>query len=113
MCAHVSGHMLVAALLRRGLGLTLPLAVACTIYLYLYPAFSRCAFPLPSRDAAEAFDETKRLHWPYADDADAAPPSKLAPFRLLALGDPSSKATRRSPSHTSACFRTSGASSGT
>ena len=81
----------VAAYLRHGLRLLVPLAIASTIYLYLYPVFSGCAFPVESRDAKEAFDLTRRLHWPYAepnltfgsDDA-----QKLAPFRLLALGDP-------------------------
>lgn len=84
--------MLVAALLRNGLGLTVPLAVACWVYLFLYPVFKGCAFPVQSRDPDEAFDYTKKLHWPYRDENDqgqnAALPTKLAPFRLLALGDP-------------------------
>ncbi|PTB67670.1 hypothetical protein BBK36DRAFT_1158498 [Trichoderma citrinoviride] len=86
--------MLVAAFLRNGLGLLVPLAIACTIYLYLYPYFGGCAFPLPSRDAREALEATKRLHWPFnRTDADANStadhvPTRLAPFRLLALGDP-------------------------
>lgn len=79
--------MRVASLLRRGLGLLVPVALACTIYLYLYPVFGGCAFPVPSRDSQTAFDETKKLHWPYADASNAVP-SSLAPFRLLALGDP-------------------------
>ncbi|KAL7929620.1 hypothetical protein V8C35DRAFT_314810 [Trichoderma chlorosporum] len=82
--------MLVAAFLRNGLGLLVPVAIACTIYLYLYPVFGGCAFPLPSRDAHEAFEATKRLHWPFNQteaDADHVP-TQLAPFRLLALGDP-------------------------
>lgn len=79
--------MRVASHLRRGLGLLVPVALACTIYLYLYPFFGGCAFPVPSRDSKTAFEETKKLHWPYAD-ADNALPSRLAPFRLLALGDP-------------------------
>lgn len=81
--------MAVAAFLRRGLGLLVPLAVACTVYLYLYPAFNGCAFPLPSRDPNEAFEETKKLHWPYADSGENVTSiDHLAPFRLLALGDP-------------------------
>ncbi|KAL7944223.1 hypothetical protein V8C42DRAFT_326188 [Trichoderma barbatum] len=82
--------MLVAAFLRNGLGLLVPLAIACTIYLYLYPLFGGCAFPLPSRDAHEAFEATKRQHWPFNTtqvDEDHEP-TQLAPFRLLALGDP-------------------------
>ncbi|PNY24259.1 Protein TED1 [Tolypocladium capitatum] len=81
--------MLVAAFLRHGLRLLVPLAVASTVYLYLYPFFGRCAFPLESRDPGEAFEATKKLHWPYADaGAEQRAPTKLAPFRLLALGDP-------------------------
>ncbi|KID84805.1 Metallophosphoesterase domain protein [Metarhizium guizhouense ARSEF 977] len=84
--------MLARAFLRNGFGLLVPLAVACSIYLYLYPVFSRCAFPLPSRDPDAAFEETKKLHWPYADAETNAQahglPTKQAPFRLLALGDP-------------------------
>lgn len=82
--------MLVRALLRNGFGLMVPVAVACSIYLYLYPFFNRCAFPLPSRDEDEAFEVTRNLHWPFADE-NAHPhlsPTKQAPFRLLALGDP-------------------------
>lgn len=86
--------MAVAVALRHGLRLLVPLALACTVYLYLYPVFSGCAFPLSSRDPKEAFEETKKLHWPYAsaernaNATAAAIPTKLAPFRLLALGDP-------------------------
>ena len=79
--------MRVASLLRRGLGLLVPIALACTIYLYLYPVFGGCAFPVASRDPTAAFDETKKLHWPYRS-SDNAIPSSQAPFRLLALGDP-------------------------
>ncbi|EQL00386.1 Metallophosphoesterase domain protein [Ophiocordyceps sinensis CO18] len=80
--------MLVAAHLRHGLRLLVPLAIACTVYLYLYPVFSGCAFPVPSRDPTEAFDQTKKLHWPYAGSHQKHVPAKLAPFRLLTLGDP-------------------------
>lgn len=78
--------MLVAAHLRHGLCLLVPLAIACTAYLYLYPVFNGCAFPVESRDPVQAFDETKKLHWPY--DAQEHASARLAPFRLLALGDP-------------------------
>lgn len=91
--AYATGYMtIVGASLGRGLGLLLPLAIACTVYLYLYPAFNGCAFPVESRNSKEAFEATKRLHWPYAH-ADVANltsdlPTQLAPFRLLTLGDP-------------------------
>ncbi|KAF4124843.1 Calcineurin-like phosphoesterase [Geosmithia morbida] len=85
--------VVVAALLGRGLGILMPLAVACTIYLYLYPVFGGCAFPVPSGSASEAFDVTRRLHWPYAkanqqQQDGSYSGTKPAPFRLLSLGDP-------------------------
>lgn len=80
--------MLVAAYLRHGLRLLVPLAIASTIYLYLYPVSSGCAFPVESRDPNEAFEEIKKLHWPYAGSREDSVPPRLAPFRLLALGDP-------------------------
>ncbi|KAK3335109.1 hypothetical protein B0T19DRAFT_405615 [Cercophora scortea] len=91
------------AILRNGLQFLAPLAVALTIYLYLYPVFGTCAFPLPPAarhdDVAPiadtgraAYVETARLHWPFSatdDDNNTSPrPSQLAPFRLLTLGDP-------------------------
>ncbi|KAI0474157.1 hypothetical protein GGR56DRAFT_567184 [Xylariaceae sp. FL0804] len=77
-----------ATLLRNALRVISPLAVALTLYLYLYPVFLGCAFPLPVRGtdnghaaAAAAFRSTLRQHV-------AARPLDAAPFRLLALGDP-------------------------
>ncbi|RDA83888.1 hypothetical protein CP532_3373 [Ophiocordyceps camponoti-leonardi (nom. inval.)] len=80
--------MLVAAYLRHGLRLLAPLAIACTIYLYLYPVFGGCAFPVQSRNPGEAFEKTKRLHWPFSASASDHAVDELVPFRLLALGDP-------------------------
>ncbi|CAM1504873.1 Fc.00g024640.m01.CDS01 [Cosmosporella sp. VM-42] len=79
--------MSLVAFLRHGLRLLVPLAVACTIYLYLFPFFQGCAFPIASGNQEEAFEATKQLHWPFANP-NAELPTKLAPFRLLALGDP-------------------------
>ncbi|EEY23818.1 conserved hypothetical protein [Verticillium alfalfae VaMs.102] len=96
--------MFLVALLRHGLRLLLPLAIVSTFYLYLYPVFLGCAFPLPltaaitnttrgletpSKSAAglPAFLETLHQHvpnLPIPSRTDAQP----APFRLLALGDP-------------------------
>lgn len=99
------------AILRNGLRLLFPLAVLLTTYLYLYPVFKTCAFPLPpDQDGAPAdkghgaYIETAKLHWPpykptvndgaaINDDTEISPdlpplPSRLAPFRLLSLGDP-------------------------
>ncbi|OIW23765.1 hypothetical protein CONLIGDRAFT_664249 [Coniochaeta ligniaria NRRL 30616] len=82
-----------ATALRNGLRLLrvlVPLSVVLTIYLYLFPLFQQCAFPLPQPDKTGAdtglvaFRETARLHW----SANAESQPALAPFRLLALGDP-------------------------
>ena len=84
------------AILRNVLQLLVPVSVALTIYVYLFPVFSSCAFPLPpGHDAdTDAFHETAKLHWPLNRNssnatATAPPPSaRFAPFRLLTLADP-------------------------
>ncbi|KAF5018465.1 hypothetical protein F66182_9562 [Fusarium sp. NRRL 66182] len=78
--------MNVVAFLRHGLRLLVPLAVALTVYLYLFPVIQGCAFPVESRDSNEAYALTKKFHWPSKPSPDDH--AKLAPFRLLALGDP-------------------------
>jgi hypothetical protein len=71
-----------AAFLRNVLRILVPLAVTSTIYLYLYPVFLGCAFPLPdTQPASAAFQSTIQQHVNGLTDG-------LAPFRLLALGDP-------------------------
>ncbi|KAI1497015.1 hypothetical protein F5X99DRAFT_421704 [Biscogniauxia marginata] len=71
-------------LLRNALRALIPLAVASTLYLYLYPVFLGCAFPIPQTENANAsvgaFQEALRQH--------VSPSNSVAPFRLLALGDP-------------------------
>lgn len=99
------------AFLRNGLRLvfsvSLVLSLVLTIYLYLYPAFLSCAFPLPRPGTSNssnggngrlpAFFETAKLHLPFTDPTATIPerdgsghitPLRVAPFRLLALGDP-------------------------
>ncbi|KAH8882556.1 hypothetical protein GQ53DRAFT_753606 [Thozetella sp. PMI_491] len=84
------------AILRNGLRVLVPLSVVLTVYLYLFPVFSSCAFPLQpgnGSDVAEtnAFHETARLHWPLnrnATNGTAVPSERFAPFRLLTLADP-------------------------
>jgi hypothetical protein len=81
--------MFVVAILRHGLRLLLPVAIASTVYLYLYPVFHGCGFPaIPanSTDARTAYLQTASLHLPRF--ASSFIPSRAAPFRLLALGDP-------------------------
>lgn len=92
-------------LLRHVLRLLVPLSVLLTVYLYLYPVFLACAFPLPtspteSRSGLSSFLETVRLHTFSSaipppehatkpnDARSSAPTLRVAPFRLLALGDP-------------------------
>ncbi|KAB2574560.1 putative cell division control protein dna repair exonuclease protein [Lasiodiplodia theobromae] len=58
------------AALRLGRGL-LPFALVASLYLYLYPLFHHCYFPRP----------------PHVDTTKSSS-HQLAPFRLLALGDP-------------------------
>ncbi|KAL2022115.1 hypothetical protein VTK56DRAFT_6159 [Thermocarpiscus australiensis] len=100
----------VTALLRNGLRILVPLSVALTVFLYLYPVFNACAFPLPPGQKTNstataaaaaatadtgraAFIETAKVHWHSAagtagDSTVFVPSRPLAPFRLLALGDP-------------------------
>ncbi|KAK2071569.1 hypothetical protein P8C59_005981 [Phyllachora maydis] len=80
------------AILRNGLRLLVPLSLSLTVYLYLYPVFNTCAFALPPVNGTGAahgpdtglvaFRETAKAHL-----ARFSSPA-LAPFRLLALGDP-------------------------
>jgi len=89
-----------SAVLRHGLQILAPLCLVLTTYLYLYPVFLGCAFPLPpppGHDAplghrpdptnsisSSAFRATVQQHL----SSDPATATSHAPFRLLALGDP-------------------------
>lgn len=89
-----------SAVLRHGLQILAPLCLILTTYLYLYPVFLGCAFPLPpppGHDAplghrpdpinsisSSAFHATVLQHL----SRDPATATSHAPFRLLALGDP-------------------------
>lgn len=76
--------MFLVSLLRYTLVLLVPLSLLFSTYLYLYPVFHHCAFPAPEQDANTAYSNMLRQHLPFATH-DA---KKVAPFRLLALGDP-------------------------
>ncbi|KAJ5735477.1 uncharacterized protein N7483_000602 [Penicillium malachiteum] len=88
--------MSLRSLLGRLFALLLPLSAAATIYLYLYPVFNGCAFPLPSsQSGAEATTTLEKLeqsplantflqHLRTSDPANTQP----AIFRLLVLADP-------------------------
>ncbi len=114
-----------AVVLRNVLRILVPASVALTVYLYLYPVFHTCAFPLPddgghrpnnggggggsgSRGDTSwrAFVETAKLHSPFgasASPAGAAEPG-MAPFRLLALGDPQLEGDTSIPNARGASF---------
>ncbi|KAE8351449.1 hypothetical protein BDV28DRAFT_149982 [Aspergillus coremiiformis] len=73
-------------LLSRVLCFLLPLAIASSLYLYLYPVFHGCAFPLARNDRigslSTSFSNALRQHF--------VPQSVEVPtvFRLLVLADP-------------------------
>ncbi|KAJ5933903.1 hypothetical protein N7454_006232 [Penicillium verhagenii] len=90
--------MSLRSLLARILAILLPLTTAATIYLYLYPVFNGCAFPLPRSQVASSkspslqekfhqnpFTNTLLQHLHAPDSATDSPP---AIFRLLVLADP-------------------------
>ncbi|KAL2801391.1 hypothetical protein BJX66DRAFT_289726 [Aspergillus keveii] len=82
--------MVFRCLLSRLLLGLLPLALASTVYLYLYPVFKGCAYPLPqlapsnAPSQPSAFLATFRQHFNSASAQDPEP----AIFRLLVLADP-------------------------
>ncbi|KAL3422232.1 Protein TED1 [Phlyctema vagabunda] len=76
--------MFLVTLLRNVLLLVVPLSLLLTTYLYTYPVFHSCAFPAPEHDSTFAFHNTLRQHTPLLSHDTSA----VAPFRLLALGDP-------------------------
>lgn len=90
--------MSLRSLLARILAILLPLSAAATIYLYLYPVFNGCAFPLPRTQATRAETSSvleklqqnavtntllQHLHLP-----DSETNNQPAIFRLLVLADP-------------------------
>ncbi|KAJ5988794.1 hypothetical protein N7481_004004 [Penicillium waksmanii] len=90
--------MFLRSLLSRILALLLPLALSATVYLYLYPVFNGCAFPLPRSKSPIAGDrsflEPLRQN-PSANTllqhlraSDSAANTQPALFRLLVLADP-------------------------
>lgn len=90
MSSRLLSHANIHGLLRNVLRLAVPVAALLTVYLYLYPFFLACGFPLPAATAhngpSGAWLETVKLHLPGA--VHDRPHPAVAPFRLLALGDP-------------------------
>ncbi|KAL4890827.1 hypothetical protein BDV59DRAFT_78617 [Aspergillus ambiguus] len=78
--------MFLRRVLFRLLSVLLPLAITSSLYLYLYPVFHRCAFPLPGdphgAPISRSFVNTLRQHIGL-QNAD-----EPAIFRLLVLADP-------------------------
>ena len=66
----------------------LPLAITFTVYLYLYPIFHGCAFPLPRNQ--EAGEQNPLLATLRQHVSTSSPPDDFEPaiFRLLVLADP-------------------------
>lgn len=89
--------MSLRSLLARTLALLLPLSIAATIYLYLYPIFNGCAFPLPRTQPTQPEDRSvlSKLQRNAAANTllqhlrpESEPEIQPAIFRLLALADP-------------------------
>lgn len=78
--ASTSNSFPMIAILRRILALLIPLSVFSTTYLYFYPTFQHCGFPLQSNL------------------------TRPAPFRLLALGDPQLEGDSSLPDPDAALF---------
>ncbi|KAM5443511.1 hypothetical protein MferCBS31731_001284 [Microsporum ferrugineum] len=89
-------HLCFPAILRRALAVLLPVSFASLCYLYLYPLFHGCAFPLSTSSNASTgiyppytsntFLNTVRDHIGLNNVAAHSPIT--APFRLLVLADP-------------------------
>lgn len=89
--------MVLRILLRRLLTVLLPLSVASALYLYLYPVFHGCAFPLPSSRikydssasslASNAFINSILQHITTNENHHPSAPEP-AIFRLLVFADP-------------------------
>lgn len=94
-------HRSLAILLSILVSILLPLAILSTVYLYLYPVFHGCAFPLPlpgESGSRDGFVQTLRGHVPFPgfvsglwsgdDSGDDSGENRQAIFRLLVLADP-------------------------
>ncbi|KAN0093499.1 hypothetical protein V8E51_016683 [Hyaloscypha variabilis] len=91
--------MFFVSVLRNALCILVPLSLLSSSYLYLYPVFHLCAFPAPEDTSNSAFLNTLRQHTLSSHNA-----SKIAPFRLLALGDPQLEGESSIPDAEAATF---------
>jgi hypothetical protein len=65
-----------------------PLASLCSIYLYLYPLFHGCAFPITTGSRATAQLSAFTQHWPLITLLGKGQEHSIPPYRLLVLADP-------------------------
>ncbi|EAW24004.1 uncharacterized protein NFIA_035720 [Aspergillus fischeri NRRL 181] len=83
---------LLRLLLFRALVVLVPLAITSSLYLYLYPIFQGCAFPLPVNKNERPPDAFSPAHSPLfytlSQHIGQQPASEPAVFRLLVLADP-------------------------
>ncbi|KAI1947324.1 hypothetical protein LOZ12_003119 [Ophidiomyces ophidiicola] len=87
--------MFLCHVLQRSLSILLPISIASLVYLYLYPVFHGCAFPVPASDlsgpepALASFTNILKEHFRYGNQSrDSKQSISPAPFRLLVLADP-------------------------
>src|SRR5436305_12403225 len=90
----------ILSFIRHGLLLLIPLSLVATVYLYFSPVFHLCTFPSPGISSAVSFLSTFEGH---IGDA-AASNAQMAPFRLLALGDPQLEGDTSLPDSDAAYF---------
>ncbi|XHG06679.1 hypothetical protein AWENTII_009866 [Aspergillus wentii] len=80
--------MSLRSLLSRLLAVLLPLAIASSLYLYLYPLFHGCAFPLPKTNNQTSSTTSNSLLNTILQHVAPESASDPAIFRLLVLADP-------------------------
>jgi hypothetical protein len=82
-----------------------PLASLCTIYLYLYPLFHGCAFPVTTFSRAAAQRDALSQHWPLIALWGEQQQQRRSPFRLLVLADPQLEGDSSLPNPEDGFFR--------
>ncbi|KAL2063796.1 hypothetical protein VTL71DRAFT_5601 [Oculimacula yallundae] len=92
--------MFFLSVLRYTLLALVPVCSILTAYLYLYPVFHLCAFPSSQHNPTLEYVNTLKHHW-RGTEPDL---SRIAPFRLLALGDPQLEGESSIPDADAASF---------
>jgi hypothetical protein len=82
-----------------------PLAFICTTYLYLYPLFHGCAFPVTTASRAAAQRDALTQHWPLNTFWSERQQRRVPPFRLLVLADPQLEGDSSLPNPEDGFFR--------